>query len=86
MKNNDVPISGIGIQYHILTKTDTAIIDLQNYIKIFTDMRLEVEITELDIRLKILDAAKDPYNAQGRYYARLIKAAMANPLCKGVTF
>jgi len=86
LKKNDVPVSGIGIQSHILTKTDTAIIDLQNYIKIFTDMGLEVEITELDIRLRIFDAAKDPYDAQGRYYARLIKAAMANPMCKGVTF
>jgi endo-1,4-beta-xylanase len=84
LKKNDVPVSGIGIQSHILT--NTAIIDLQNYIKIFTDMGLEVEITELDIRLRIFDAAKDPYDAQGRYYARLIKAAMANPMCKGVTF
>lgn len=86
LKNSNVPINGVGIQSHILTKTDTAIIDHQNYIKIFTDMGLEVEITELDIRLRIFDAAKDPYDAQGRYYSRLIEACIANPLCKGVTF
>lgn len=49
-------------------------------------MGLEVEITELDIRLRIFDGADDPYEAQGKYYARLISACMANPMCKGVTF
>jgi endo-1,4-beta-xylanase len=86
LKNNNIPISGVGIQSHILAKTDTAIVDLQNYIKKFTDMGLEVEITELDMRLRIFDAADDPYFAQGKYYARLIEACMSNPLCKGVSF
>lgn len=86
LKKNNVPIHGVGIQSHILTKTDTAITDLQSYIKRFTDMGLEVEITELDMRLRIFDVADDPYYAQGRYYARLIEGCMSNALCKGVTF
>lgn len=49
-------------------------------------MGLEVELTEIDMRLRIFDAADDPYEAQGKYYARLIKACMENPACKGVTF
>lgn len=86
LKDDNVPIHGVGLQSHIAANKDTSIIDLQNYIKEFTDLGLEVEITELDIRLRIFNGAEDPYEAQGRYYARLIEACMANPMCKGVTF
>jgi endo-1,4-beta-xylanase len=84
LKENDVPVHGIGIQSHIAI--DTAIADLKDYISKFTDMGLEVEITELDIRLRLFDGYEDPYEEQGKYYARLIDACMANPMCKGVTF
>jgi endo-1,4-beta-xylanase len=84
LKEEGVPLHGIGIQSHIAV--DTAIADLSNYIRKFTDMGLEVEITELDIRLRLFDGTDDPYEAQGRYYARLIETCMANPMCKGVTF
>jgi len=86
LKDNNIPLHGIGIQSHILSNIDTSIIDLQNFIRKFTDMGLEVEITELDMRLRLFNAADDPYEAQGKYYARLIKACMSNPMCKGVTF
>lgn len=86
LKKDGVPVAGVGLQSHILTRADTAITDLQDFMKKITDMGLEVELTEIDMRLRIFDAADDPYEAQGKYYARLIKACMENPACKGVTF
>jgi len=86
LKDNNVPIHGVGIQSHVAGKADTAITDLQDFIKRITDLGLEVEITELDARLRLFSGADDPYEAQGRYYARMLQSCINNPLCKGLTF
>jgi glyoxylase-like metal-dependent hydrolase (beta-lactamase superfamily II) len=86
LKENKVPIHGVGIQSHIGSVRDTSIVELSNFIKSITDLGLEVEITELDARLKLFNGAEDPYEAQGKYYGRILKACLDNPLCKGLTF
>jgi endo-1,4-beta-xylanase len=45
-----------------------------------------VELTELDINLLHFQFAPDPYQAQGEYYAALLKACLRNPMCRGITF
>ena len=86
LRDNKVPIDGVGIQAHIGAKRDTSIADFIKFIKRITDMDLEVEITEIDARLRLFDGADDPYEAQGKYYGRILKACLGNPLCKGLTF
>jgi endo-1,4-beta-xylanase len=86
LKERNVPVDGVGIQAHIGSRRDTSVTDLKNFIKKITDLGLEVEITEMDARLKIFKEADDPYEAQGIYYGRILRACLSNPLCRGLTF
>ena len=86
LKADQVPIHGVGIQSHIMFNQDTAIASLHNFVNKLADLGLEVEITEVDLRLRLFDGDQDPYAAQGKYYGRLVKMCMSNPACKGVTF
>jgi endo-1,4-beta-xylanase len=86
LKDNNVPVHGVGIQAHVTSKADTSIADLKYFIDRITDLGFEVEITELDARLRLFMGADDPFEAQGSYYARLLKTCMSNPSCKGLTF
>jgi endo-1,4-beta-xylanase len=86
LKEKNVPLDGVGIQAHIGTRRDTSVTDLKNFIKRITDLGLEVEITEMDARLRLFSGADDPYEAQGKYYGRVLSACMSNPLCRGLTF
>ena len=85
MKADNVPIDGVGIQSH-LSPADSSFADLEKFMKSITDLGFEVEITELDFRLRLFGAAEDPYEEQGRYYGRLLSVCLDNPKCRGITF
>lgn len=86
LKDNHVPIHGVGLQCHIGSRRDTSVTDLRTFIEKFTDLGLEVEITEMDARLRLFNGSEDPYEAQGKYYGRILNVCLSNPLCKGLTF
>jgi endo-1,4-beta-xylanase len=86
MKDNNIPIDGVGIQAHIGAKRDTSVADLRKFLEKITSMGLEVEITEMDARLRLFSGAHDPYEAQGEYYARILQTCLDIPLCRGLTF
>jgi endo-1,4-beta-xylanase len=85
LKENGVPIHGIGIQGHI-PSSDMSFVDFNKFIQRITGLGLEVEITELDARLILFKSAEDPYVAQGEYYGKMLWSCLNNPLCKGITF
>ncbi|MFQ3578719.1 MAG: endo-1,4-beta-xylanase [Bacteroidales bacterium] len=85
MKEQGVPIHGVGIQSHILFHIPP-IEELKAYITQITELGLEVEITELDARLRLFGTYKDPYMAQAQYYNEIIDICRNNPLCTGITF
>jgi endo-1,4-beta-xylanase len=86
LKDNNIPIAGVGIQAHIGSRRDTSVADLRNFLEKITSMGLEVEITEMDARLRLFSGADDPYEAQGKYYARILRTCLDIPLCTGLTF
>jgi endo-1,4-beta-xylanase len=78
-----VPLDGIGIQAHLGIQfgfPDT----LAENIKRFTDLGLEVAITELDVRM-ILPADETKLATQADYYRRVVSACLTQRRCVGVT-
>lgn len=79
-----VPIDGVGLQMHHLNRIHD-IDGFKKYLAAIGEMGLEVEITELDVRLLLFDNEKNPYQAQGDQYKKVVKACLEDPACKGVT-
>jgi len=85
--NADVPIDGFGVQGHTLF-SPIDITRLTDTLKKISDMGLKVEITELDVRLRSLDASdvEDIYEAQGLYVRKILEACMGIENFVGITF
>ena len=77
-----VPVGGIGIQGHLATQYGGPS-GLQSVIQKFADLGLDVEITELDVRLT--NTANVDLLEQGQYYAQVVKACLAVARCTGIT-
>lgn len=80
-----IPIHGVGLQHHMLFHLESAESTKQYMLKL-QQLGLELEITELDARLRLFKSSRDPYQAQGEYYASIVKACLEVSACKGVTF
>jgi len=79
-----VPIHGVGLQSHHINRihdTDA----LRRYIRSIGQLGLKVEITELDVRLRLFGMEKDPYQAQGDQFKNIVEACLDDPACGGVT-
>jgi endo-1,4-beta-xylanase len=85
MKEEGVPIHGVGLQSHIATYLPSTE-NLKKYIEKFADLGLTVELTEVDARLRLFDGAEDPYEAQADFYGQLLKACLESSHCTGLTF
>ncbi|KAL0955074.1 hypothetical protein HGRIS_003991 [Hohenbuehelia grisea] len=82
LKQDGVPIDGIGIQGHLIVGTVPSTI--QANIEQFAALGVEVAITELDIRLT-LPVTPEKLAQQKTDYLNVIKACNAVPKCIGVT-
>ena len=71
----NVPIHVVGLQSHHINKMHD-LDGLKRYIRAIGKLGLKVEITELDIRLLLLDDADDPYEAQGTQFGEIVKYAL----------
>ncbi|GAB2488780.1 endo-1,4-beta-xylanase [Nocardiopsis aegyptia] len=77
-----VPLDGIGIQGHLIAGQVPG--DIRQNIERFTDLGLEVVITELDIRMD-LPVTQAKLDQQAADYARVMDACLAVPGCSGVS-
>eukprot|EP00588_Corethron_pennatum_P026652 CAMPEP_0194315078 /NCGR_PEP_ID=MMETSP0171-20130528/11879_1 /TAXON_ID=218684 /ORGANISM="Corethron pennatum, Strain L29A3" /LENGTH=431 /DNA_ID=CAMNT_0039070739 /DNA_START=90 /DNA_END=1382 /DNA_ORIENTATION=+ len=65
MQEAGVPIDGIGIQYHVsVSHTQVTRESTANIIKTFGDMGLQVQITEIDVKLCVNEKECDPDDEQ----------------------
>ena len=80
-KTRGVPLDGIGFQFHIDLSFDnpTTLASVASNFKRFADLGLEVQITELDIRLSNSSAAS--FNAQAKLYGELATICAQQPAC-----
>lgn len=85
LKEKGVPLHGVGLQHHMLF-TLAAAQETKEFIERLAALGVEVEITELDARLRLFADAQNPHLAQAEYYRDIIKTCFGISACKGVTF
>jgi endo-1,4-beta-xylanase len=85
LKNQGVPLHGVGVQHHMLFTLASAQ-ETKTFIERLAAMGLEVEITELDARLRLFSDKDNPHLAQAEYYRDIVKTCYDIKACKGVTF
>lgn len=81
-----VPVHGMGIQGHLSTQFGSPT-SLQTVIEKFTALGLDVEITELDVRMPVSGdgPSQADLRGQGQYYADAAAACLAVERCTGIT-
>jgi endo-1,4-beta-xylanase len=81
-----VPLHGIGLQMH-LTNTNTDLTGIEPNIKRLTDLGLQVQYTELDVRLPV-DSSGNATAAmlatQAQIYGSAVSICLMYPLCTAV--
>jgi endo-1,4-beta-xylanase len=82
LKTQGVPIQGVGLQSHFILEQIPR--DLATNMERFSDLGLDVAITELDIRIKLPSTAQK-FAQQAKDYASVFKACLSVPKCVGVT-
>jgi len=83
-KSRGVPIGGIGLQAHFTTGNAGNLASIDANIKRITDLGLEVQITELDVRLPVDASGKASaadLAAQADLYGKLAAICFRYPLC-----
>lgn len=85
LKAQDVPVHGVGLQHHMLFTLATAQ-ETKTFIERLAALGLEIEITELDARLRLFADTENPHLAQAEYYRDITKTCYDIKACKGVTF
>ncbi len=84
-KNRGVPIDGVGMQMHRTVTGDLS--TLAANIKRFTDLGLQVHITEMDIRIPSRDgctASAADLDAQKQKYEEIVDACLGNAGCTAI--
>ena len=79
-----VPIDGVGLQSHHINRVHD-IDALKRYIRSIGQLGLKVEMTELDVRLRLFGKEQDPYQAQGDQFRKIVEVCLDDPACDGVT-
>ncbi len=84
MIDRGVPIDGVGFQGHfVLDPPDREVI--RQRLQAFADLGLEVEITELDISIRLVDDKDDIPAGQAELYNEVVAACLAVSACTGIT-
>src|SRR5215470_7787523 len=81
-KNRGVPLDGVGFQFHVDLSFDNpnTLASVTHNFQRFAALRLEVHITELDIRLS--DSSTASLNAQAKLYEELATICVQQSSCK----
>jgi endo-1,4-beta-xylanase len=84
LQQSGVPLHGVGLQSHVIV-TLPSVASLEAYMHRIAELGLFIEITELDVRVRLFSDDPDPYAAQGRYFRDLATACAKQPACRGIT-
>jgi endo-1,4-beta-xylanase len=83
LKQQGVPLDGIGFQAHLATQVPFPT-NMQQNLQRFANLGLDVSITELDVRMPLPETTAQD-NAQITYYTNVVKACLAVSRCVGMT-
>ncbi|KAF2275092.1 glycoside hydrolase [Westerdykella ornata] len=84
-KRRNIPIDGVGLQAHYTTGRSPSYEAQMKTIKMFNDLRVEVALTELDVRMPSLPETPEMVAQQATDYANAVKACKDSKDCVGVT-
>lgn len=79
-----VPIHGIGLQTHLKVE-DGAPDSLPSVMALFREKSIDVEITELDVRLSESDDEREDLKRQAAIYESVAKSCVEASNCTGIT-
>ena len=84
-KSRGVPIDGVGLQLHLSLK-GVSLSGLEANIKRLTDLGVQVQFTELDVRLPLTNGVASPADleAQNKIYGDLISVCLKYPPCTAI--
>lgn len=85
-KTRGVPLDGIGLQMHIGLKPGS-LSSMEANLKRITDLGLQVQITELDVKLPIDAsgvASPEALEAQAKVYHDIVSLCVQNPHCTAI--
>jgi endo-1,4-beta-xylanase len=83
MVNRGVPVDGVGLQMHTTLSGAPSVSSLTANIQRLAALGLEVQITEMDVRLPVPASAAD-LAAQAGVYRNVFSTCMQNPRCTAV--
>ncbi|HLK03666.1 MAG TPA: endo-1,4-beta-xylanase [Candidatus Acidoferrum sp.] len=81
-KERGVPLDGVGFQAHVTLKFDdpAKLESFARNLERFAKLGLELNITELDVRLD--DSTAASFNAEGKLYGEIATICVRQPACK----
>jgi endo-1,4-beta-xylanase len=80
MRQRGVPVHGVGLQMHVLANGQPSRADISANIRRLGQLGLEVQITEMDVRLR----ASDTLAAQAQVYRNVVAACRENANCTAI--
>lgn len=87
LKESGVPIHGIGFQMHVDPRNWPSSEEMQRNFERFAALGLSIELTEIDVPLGEIPGNREEKLAKQSDYARgVVRACLAVPACKGMTF
>jgi endo-1,4-beta-xylanase len=87
LKENGVPIHGIGFQMHVDPRNWPSSEEMQRNFERFAALGLSIELTEIDVPVGEIPGSQAEKLAKQSEYARgVVRACLAVPACKGMTF
>jgi endo-1,4-beta-xylanase len=84
LKERGVPIDGVGLQMHVAATSLPAVADIAANIRRLAALGLQVNISEMDVRVRDLPAATR-LERQRQVYKDVVAACVAEPRCEAVT-
>jgi endo-1,4-beta-xylanase len=82
----DIPIDGVGLQFHVDAATPPDPADLVANMQRFADLGVDVYITELDVNLIALQGTDvEKLEVQAQIFADIVGACLAVPECRSIT-
>ncbi|MGC8764334.1 MAG: endo-1,4-beta-xylanase [Brevinematia bacterium] len=77
LKDKNVPIHGVGFQFHLDGRWEPDYASIKANFKRFKDLGLDIQITELDVRIP-KDFKQEDLDRQARIYKELLKIFLAS--------
>jgi endo-1,4-beta-xylanase len=87
LKESGVPIHGIGFQMHVDPRNWPSSEEMQRNFERFAALGLSIELTEIDVPVGEIPGNQEEKLIKQSEYARgVVRACLAVPACKGMTF